>query len=252
MSRKQHNDLDTEELLKLADLGVVNTVTPDMIDRLKYDVSYFLSNLNIAAGKNAVSKKALYSLYLKWSHRPVDKQMFTLQVNTYLPNDSQYLYINLNAVDFEVKILELLEPKKDKRKSKHYKQHFEAFLNKYEIKKGKYWIESFQLFYLYDKWTYERKTTHQLSSKTFTSICKLYFENKITRNSVERFRVDISILKHLPIEKQQAIRTARENKNERKKAVRKKDKAKEERATKETKDETIEQTLSGFESVGES
>jgi hypothetical protein len=78
------------------------------------------------------------------------------------------------------------------------------------------------LYYLYDKWTYEIKKKAPLSSLAFINMLGLYFKKRRTADRTEWFGVDNNILQHLPPEKQQSIKQARQNKYDKKKGSKKK------------------------------
>ena len=92
----------------------------------------------------------------------------------------------------------------------HYKVHFENFLKRFDIKEGDYYIESFLLYWLYDRWTYDCKKNNPLGYMQFVHFLKLYFpRERITNSKVAWYGVDKSITNHISEEDANDIRQKR-------------------------------------------
>jgi hypothetical protein len=177
------------------------------------DVAGFLSSFQILPGKNLVRFSLLYELYKLWSKNPSAKTSFAFSLNRFLlpqyVDQIAYYLINRDAFLLSSKSYQLLQTRtRDKTKSPFYKRHYEAFLKHYGLKPGKYWLESFVLFYLYDKWVLKKQ--NPLGEYQFMAFSKLYFIHKRRSRDTRLmwFAVDESILQHLPPEHLAQIRQA--------------------------------------------
>lgn len=183
---------------------------------LKNDVLSFIITFNLKAGNEAVSKRLICDLYYKWSKNPVERTQFFYEITKYIPT-RQIGPKSLYSIDTKAwKITEdiqrlVLANKRDKTKSRTYKKHFDNFLKKYSLAPGSYYIESYILYYLYDKWVYGIKRQNPLGENQFFNFCKLYFKYK--RNSESRvmwFGVDEkALLKVISLDQINRIRSAR-------------------------------------------
>lgn len=229
-SRKLPSNEELEELLKLAEKDDFSYETPkeEALAHKLDDTIRFLTTFNIQPGDNYVRKSALYQIYRKWSHSPIGVNKFATIVGSYIPFSTKgphtYYRVNLKASELSIEVYKNIEDTSiDKNKSKNWRVHFENFLNKFSITKGTYWIESYMLYYLYDKWTYEIKRKNCIGYNQFVSFLDVYFEHKRkTADRVEWYKIDINILEHLPIKKQREIRKARKIKYGKTKKGRKK------------------------------
>lgn len=213
--KKLPNSLTTEELLELADKP---NKEAEVLETSKNDVLRFLTTYNIKPGKQTVKKRLLYDLYRKWSDDPLESKNFNLEVGKYLlvhfKGIQAYYCINRKGFRLAMDIEELyLKHSKDKTKVIGYKKHFDSFLKHYELKPGKYYIETFVLYTLYDKWTYKNGANNPLGYNQFYNFCKLYFTKKRkTSNRVAWFGVNkSSIDKHLTKEELAYIRQGRQH-----------------------------------------
>jgi hypothetical protein len=147
----------------------------------------FLITYGIKSGESTIKSRLLYELYKCWTKTPLTKTQFEKHVTKYLINSSrsgQTVYlIDKDAFKIGEEIQKFLIPN-NKTKSKSYKKHFETYLTKYNIKPGTYWLESYILYFLYDKWIYSIKKKAPLGEKQFFNFCKLYFKYK--RNDSSR------------------------------------------------------------------
>jgi hypothetical protein len=205
--------------LEIEDLLAALKESSDSNDELVLsDVASFLSAFKIVPGKHLVRYRLLLELYRLWSKDPVTTEKFEVDVNKFLLGQKyvglKYYYIDQSAFVLSAKAQALLEKRTiDKSKSPRYKRHFESFLNKHSIKPGKYWVESYLLYYLYDMWAGKKP----LAIAPFESLAKLYFQHKRrTDLRLTYFAVDESILNVLPEEHMEQLRQSRKKPNEKK------------------------------------
>lgn len=215
--KKPFSDEELEALLKLAENEqlVYDKKDEDVFDQQSNDILRFMSTFDLKPGKELIKTTALYYIYTQWSHEVVTRETFTRRLSNHIPNDRAYFKINLNAINLEKSTLEHAQKVTNpKTKSKNWKIHIENFLTKFDIKNGGYWIEDFQLYYLYDKWCYEIKKKGQLNLKQFGLLLDLYIDKKRrTKDKVDWYKVDKNIIDYLSNEKQLSIREARMKKN---------------------------------------
>lgn len=172
--KKLPSNLSLDELLKALenkDDDSLETIVEESND----DVLLFVTTLKINKGSHPIKKKLLYRLYHNWSDKPVTQLSFTIKLSYYIDHSSDSYLINENDFKLTNKVKKLLGPKKSLVKSKNYRQHFEYFLNKFNIKKGDdIWLESFMLYYLYDNWCYSNNRQSQLSDRSFFNLLNAY------------------------------------------------------------------------------
>lgn len=174
----------------------------------------FLITYGIKSGDHPVKARLFYELYRRWTKNPIEKSKFDVEITKYIIATQKYrqnvYLIDKDAFKIGEEIQRFLTPK-NKIKTKSYKKHFEYYLSKHNIKPGTYWIESYVLYYLYDKWVYSIKKTAPLGEIQFFNFCKLYFKQK--RNSSSRvtwFGIDKESLMQFITEQQiQRIRLGR-------------------------------------------
>lgn len=214
------NTLTQEELLKIL------KEDPSEIkeeDNQTDDILGFVSFFNLKPGKNLVPKKLIYQLYQYWSKAPISSNNFFNKFTLYFQptgyGHRTSFYLNLESINISKRLLKLIDKHtRIKTKSPTYKRHFESFLNHYKLKAGKIWIESYILYYLYDKWTYKIKKKHPLSKEQFYNFCKLYFpKNRITTSSVLFYQVDDIIYKIITRKEVEEIRKGVRDKNKKEK-----------------------------------
>ena len=210
--RKLPSEFTTEELLELAKDTTFNKEERDVITEHINDVVPFLSHFDIKPGTDIITKRFFYNLYKEWSTNPILKASFDDIISQYFlihqKGNKYYYLINKNSLQLSKRLYKLiLERTVDKTKSKNYKNHFDSFLTANKVKAGNYWIESFILYYLYDKWTYKNKNNNPLGRNQFFNFCTLYFKHKRrTSNRLQWFAVNKSILKHFTSEQLERIR----------------------------------------------
>lgn len=206
MRSKLPNQIELDELLNIikseeSTTGLINPI---------HDVVVFLSTYNIQSGTSPVPGKFLHKLYCNWSKNPVPIFEFYNELSKYIDknvNKSSY-YINKDILKISEDLYKLIKPKRDSLKVKSYKIAFDKFLNRFDITSGSYWIESYVLFHLYDKWTYDQKKSNTLSYKKFMDYCRMYFKHRRTEDNNNYFQIN-SDLTHILSE--QTLKNLREN-----------------------------------------
>lgn len=215
--RKLPTTASDEELLAILgdDTNLQNT--PLKID-YRNDIIEFLSVYNIKPGDDRVKNTTLYNLYKLWSKTPVNQITFSRNLFELFPTirygTSHAVCINKTAIKLKEESWKILKPM-DKRKYPGWKKHFELYLNKYSIKKGRFFVKSSVLYNLYDQWRFKVQKyikRRPLGSIQFINFCKLYFNCKIINGS-SWFGVDRSIQQHLTKEIINNMNTKKERKN---------------------------------------
>lgn len=226
MNKKTPTSHTDEELLQTLEHPSNTVQDNEMINYMALgEVAAFLSRFKIEQGKDAVSKRLLLELYRSWTKEPMTKLQFELEIAKYLmihQKGSQTFYlINQKAMTLSQEAYKFLEKKtRDKTKSPNWRLHFENFLSKYDLKPGNYFLESFVLYNLYDKYVYEIGKKMPLGENQFYNFCNLYFTNKrLTDNRVSWFGVDESIKNAIS---EESINTLRESRPKRGKKTKQK------------------------------
>lgn len=205
----------TADLLKQLKATKDDPTTPLKPARGLDEIVEFLVFFGFDQGDKRVRKATMYKLYKLWSKDPVDNYRFNFTVGQFLlsTNSSGTYYYLVNQSTFKIheKTLGYLEEKRDKTKSKRCKRHFDNYLDKYELKRGTYWLESFILYYLYDLFCYSNGyKANPLGENNFINFCKLQFETKRRASSrMTWFGVDPCVLKYLPEEHLKQLREGR-------------------------------------------
>jgi hypothetical protein len=214
------SEISVEELLNSLEDSTEESSLQDIND----DIVSFLLAYGIKPGPNPVQKSLFYSLYRKWSKNPLEKSKFYFRIKKFLithqkgPNLFYLIDKDVFKVTEEIQKF-VLSGSINKTKSKKHKTHFENYLKKYNISPGDFYVESYILYYLYDKWVYSINKKTPLGEDQFFNFCKLYFNQK--RNSVSRiswFGVDKeSFLKVMPYDKMEKLRESRKTRYGKKK-----------------------------------
>jgi hypothetical protein len=185
------------------------------IQEYSSDVPEFLSFYKIKPGKDLVLKRVLYKLYGYWSENSLDKEKFNSQVNEYIPTRQvgpyMYYVINQKALDLSKHAYDhIIEHTHDRTKIPAWKAHFDKYLEYYKLKPGTFFIESYILHNLYDKYTYETKKKMPMGYKQFVNFCRLYFDaERLTSNKVCYFGVDKSIREFITDDEIKQLRKSR-------------------------------------------
>ena len=212
MTKKILHQISDKELLDILENA---DSLPNILITTKTDVLDFIYALRITKGENKVTTGLLYRLYKNWSKNPIARQIFTNEAALIIETATRFrketcFMINLDENVLLKKTLEYVK-KIDKTKRKPDKRHFDNYLNRYQIKKGSFFVKDLVLFNLYDKWTYENNKPHSLSFLNFNKFCQLYFKPyKIIENRFW-YGLDNSIIKYFTEEmkKQMVIREKR-------------------------------------------
>lgn len=229
MSRnKLPHQLSEEELLEQLQNEEKDSTT-EIIDS-QDDILSYLAAFNITSGTVKITSSVLYKLYKEWSKNPVERLAFGYRLAEILPKEKErYYLINQDSIFLNKELAKWrVIKKKNKVKSPKWHNHFKAFLNHYGLKKGPVYLEGDMIYWLYDKWEYNRgKKGHILNRVAFGSFCKLYLgEEKRTAYS-RMYGVSTEIYNHLSPETVLKFRTLKkEHWNETRKKISKRNKEK--------------------------
>lgn len=186
--KKLPHELTNEELLSQID-------TTQPIQEYRNDVLDFISTYKLKQGPEKIRRNILYDLYKCWSKNPINKQTFALEIGRLFETDEKYLNLNIPSANLLRKLYDFKKPQ-IKIVSKKWKQHFENYLNYYQITSGTFFVKTEVLYNLYDKWTYNNNNKNPLGIDQFRSFCNLYFKKKVARH-YHWFGVNRSIFAHL-------------------------------------------------------
>ncbi len=164
------------------------------------DILDFISYFNLQQGEERVSSRLLYKIYKSWSKVKISKKSFVSHLGSFFSlsrNSMEHMILlNMSYNPLLKKSLSIIK-RKVKTRRRFYKEHFENYLSKYNIKKGSFFVKSSVLYNLYDKWIYTFKKRNPLSSNQINDFFKLFnFKTKL----IERdywFGLDKSIIEHL-------------------------------------------------------
>lgn len=205
---QQYNSLSDEELKKL--LETAKEAQDEKVIPIYNDVLAFLNYFKIESGTFPVLIRLLYKLYHKWSKEPVSKVTFGAKILDHYVDLSGYIHINKNSLQVDNEVLQYYHTQRlvDKRKSPAYRKVLERFIKEFDLKEGTTWVEPYILFYLYDKWNYERGYHKALGKDNFVKLLKLYFPYKrLTNSKLVYFKMDKdSIYKVIPRTKVKSLR----------------------------------------------
>ena len=179
--KKLPHTINDEELLSI--LEDVNNL--EVVEKPEeHSVPKFLAEFSIYPGTERVYGALLYKLYHKVTESPVANVEFHLLMSGYLQHEQKsnriYYYTNRNAVELTKKTADLLQKRKYNKKvvKKHYRKHFENFLQRHFIKTGIDKVSSGFLFFFYDKWCYnERRKKNNLTYNDFCAMLRVYFKS---------------------------------------------------------------------------
>jgi hypothetical protein len=191
--RKLTTELTEDELIALATSDTKELETEEMKASTS-DVVNFISAYAFKNGKNDVLGVLLFELYKKWSEDTVSIIEFYKKLMSFFPRRIKgtaiYFRISSDKINLLEEIDKLERKKKDRRKSKRVRKHFERFLTHYNIVSGKDHVEDFVFKFMYDRWCYENKRKPQLSRDMVRLFMRLYF----TYDSKDAFQVDLEKL----------------------------------------------------------
>lgn len=189
----------------------------------------FIAFYNLKPGNNLVKATVLYKLFKNWSKADVGSFNFSFRLKEIFPHqmikDGMFFSLDQSALNLSEAALKLLQTKPERHLLPSYKRHFESFLAKYQVTEGTYWVESYVLYYLYDKWLFEikRKTNH-LGYQSFNSLLSLYFTVKrLNKNQSYVVRINKeNLMKHITEEHMEQIRQGYKHAKKRRQKVKKK------------------------------
>lgn len=193
---KPITEISNEELL---DLILEN---PKQVATFNYsnDVLEFISTYNIQSGEHQILLPLIYNLYKKWSQKPIHRitfgtEMSKLFVSVQYGKGTTYR-INKSKEFFQEKSIKKVQ---NKTKRKRWNKHFKLFLDKFELKSGRFFIKDVVLYNLYDRWVYKNHNKNPLSLHQFLKFCRLNFKKPAPKmiRSHEWFSVDSKIKEHL-------------------------------------------------------
>lgn len=212
------NKISDDELLKALETAKETKEPPKSSEILR-----FIDTFKITQGPYKTGSKFIYDIYRKWSKKPLDQRSFAKEFGNYFSRKSEKYELNLNPKEFASLRASKNSYKTDKTKSPFYKQHFELFLNKFDIKRGTLYIKTAVLYDLYDKWHYKnfKKKNNTIMPILFNEFMRLYFDNKID-HMTNYFGIDKMILNHLTVEQKLNCLSPRAQKNAIKKENQKK------------------------------
>jgi hypothetical protein len=183
--KKQPNQLTDDELLAT----INDAANPEPIEKpTEHSVLQFLADMSIYPGTNYIRGTLLYKLYKQYTESPVTTMEFHTLLKGYLEYTEAtgpvLFQLNRHAFELTKQLADFLVKKNKLKKvnTRHYRKHFEDYLAAYSIKKGTQYIQAAVLFFLYDKWQYNRKTRTRLNFATFNAMMKLYYKTKRTVN----------------------------------------------------------------------
>lgn len=192
---KPITEIPIEELLELLKENPTEINTYDYSN----DVLDFISIYGIKSGENQILLPLIYNLYKSWSKNPLYRNQFGMEMsklfvsvrygngNTYRINKTKDFFLEKSV-----------KKKQNKTKRKPWLKHFKCFINKYQLKSGRFYIKDIVLYNLYDKWTYKNNNHNPLSLFQFLKFCKLFFKNPAPKqiNGVIWFSVNSEIQKY--------------------------------------------------------
>lgn len=206
--KKPANALTVDELLE----SLNNQEQSEQVLEYHNDVLPFLTHFSIISGAYPVLNSLIYKLYKAWSKNPVSQNVFSLTANQILfhikRGSKSYYLINKPAIKIAESEFELVRGKKRKLdKSPLYRKHFENFINKHNLLKEEIYVESYVLYYIYDKWCYSINRKIPLGYDSFVMFCGLYFKNKrITNSNMKWFLVSKELYQYVTEEELKEVK----------------------------------------------
>lgn len=201
------NEISLEDLLKSLD-GIEELNNPPTNTELDLSelspVISFIQAFNITHGEHLVRDRVLYKLFRLWAKDSfIDQKNFNNQFGRYIIPSSiggkRYYSINTDHIKISQSTLAIIKDhQRDRTKSKHYKAHFQKFLNHYGLEAGSVYVEAEILYYLYDKVNTEKGRKNLFNFEGFLQMGRLFFSQKrISSNKIAWFGVNQNIKNHL-------------------------------------------------------
>lgn len=195
MSKKTlPSKISTEDLIKALETIESNEgdVSPEelnfskkILETSEDDILAFMATFKLEQGPNLINSAYLYKVYRSWSKNASGTITFNLKLSNYLDfkvkNVNKYYYVNNSELNIS-ESAKTLFIKKTKIFSgdKKTKNKFDAFIKKfglYPVKQG-VWVRAYLVFYFYDNWSYDTGKMMPLNTKSFLSMCNIYFKTK--------------------------------------------------------------------------
>jgi hypothetical protein len=169
----------------------------------------FLVAHGIEAGRYNAPISGLFALYCKWTDLAMGKRAFHNKIAQFLVKrvirDIGFVRINKSITQLGIIENEIVTKKHNPSAFQYKKRHFDNFLAYYDLKAGKFFVESFILYHLYDRWTHMNGTKNTLGKPSFNEFCALYFRTRRNKDMLE-FSVSSTIKHILPKEQMEEIR----------------------------------------------
>lgn len=194
--------LSDEELLQALDSAepAIEMPTKSPLD--------FLKVFNIQPGDKLLLRDYLYKVYSKWTdEKVVYRAKFYEELSSVLKYNNPFFLTNVGSKEFKANFIDPF--KKFKPKVKKLDKKIGAFMQRYDIKPGKQPLEGFLLYYLYDKYLYERG---------YTTPAEKYFNETLKAQNILNhdksmygpvYYVHASLLKHFTESEVKNVRESR-------------------------------------------
>lgn len=200
-------ELEIDELLKIVENSdIKQDITKKTEDEeVQNKIYQFLIQYDIKPGYQKVPKKLLTALYSYWSGERMSQAKFTSNVNMFLPSENKYgklgQYFRINkSIAAITKHYEGMKPKKlDFTKSKIYQKLITDFIQNYNLKPGKFYVEVDIMYYLFCTFLDKKRRKH-ISQSKFESLLYLFFKRKFLGYAVSWYGFTEDIIQHLPKE----------------------------------------------------
>lgn len=177
---KKLKELSTQDLLKNLDNPEELSVKEDVQENLD-KFSNFLAIFRIKPGKEKVNYLVLLDLYENYYQEYNFKKITFIKTfgQFNFQNRLNYIFINKNTLTIKDKSIKLIENKiMENIKTPGKKRHYENFIGKFDLKKGKKLIPLDCLYHLYLKWCSNNNRTPKYQRGTFDYLTGLYFSKK--------------------------------------------------------------------------
>ena len=182
MNKKPTNQLEIQQLLDLLKENPEENQTNQNRD----EIYKFLSNYDLKPGDNRISGKLLYQLYKIGSIEHISESEFYSRLSLYLYkiSNTKYYLVNKKLDFLSSKLYEYVEQTKHK-KLRFRRNHFEKFLDRFDLKTGDIPNQYITLEKLYYYWIrIENPRAKTINKTKLPSHFKLYFKYKKTLNGI--------------------------------------------------------------------
>lgn len=170
---KPITEISSADLLEFLKENPIETPNFDY----KNDSMEFLSVYGIKEGPHRILFNLIYKLYKHWSPTPISKRAFADALVLLYPHikyGESFVYMINRPREY---FLERgTKKKQNKTKRKPWLKHFKKFMEKYQLKSGRFYVKDVVLYNLYDKWTYKTNKNNPLSFYQFLKFCRLFFK----------------------------------------------------------------------------